>query len=94
MSDMLQSLLQKADETCQMGIAAFTRLARRVIRPAVLRLVLRRMILFRPLQRSCKLGNLKAVKTASQRFATALTSRKTAGLITLRASRVNAAVIP
>jgi len=38
MSDMLQSLLQKADETCQMGIAAFTRLA------AVLRLVLRRMI--------------------------------------------------
>src|SRR4029078_12069143 len=48
--------------------------------------------LFGPLQQYCNLGNFKAVKTPSQRFATALTSRKTAGLITLRASRVNAAV--
>src|SRR5882672_7861403 len=77
--------------------AAFTRLLRGVTRLALLGLVASNAVPKRALQRPsrfrfsiAKAGHLSPLKRADVGVA-ALPSRKTAGLITLRASRVNAA---
>ncbi len=75
--------------------AAFRRQARRANRPVVLRLVHYGGCSVRPLQRPFSIAaerTRKAVETAYRSIVPRLTSRKTAGLLALRASLVNEAL--
>src|SRR6267142_3016150 len=61
------------------------------LRPAVLRLVRSGIGLLRPFQRPCYRARQRPLKRPGQIVEATPTSRKTAGLLSLRASRVNAA---
>ena len=89
---MHKKALSQSAREYEIPSASFTRQARRALRPAVLRLVrLDQIILIRPFQRPFGNRQGKTAKAASAELVAQLTSRKTASLNALRASRVNAA---